>query len=107
MKKGTIKVTVMYPNEEGKKFDMDYYENKHIPMVGGLLGDALLNATVEKGIAGGAPGAPALYSATSSLYFNSIEEFQNSFGPNTEAIMADVPNYTDINPVIQISEVVI
>ena len=32
-----IKVTVMYPNEEGKKFDMDYYVNKHIPMVAGLL----------------------------------------------------------------------
>ena len=28
-----IKVSVFYPNEEGKKFDMDYYLNSHIPMV--------------------------------------------------------------------------
>jgi len=34
-----IKVSVLYPNGEGKKFDMDYYFNQHVPMVGGLLGD--------------------------------------------------------------------
>jgi len=28
-----IKVNMLYPNEEGKKFDMDYYCNIHIPMV--------------------------------------------------------------------------
>ncbi len=28
-----IKVSVFYPNEEGKKFDWEYYLNKHIPMV--------------------------------------------------------------------------
>lgn len=28
-------------------------------------------------------------------------------GPHMEEIMADIPNYTDIPPVIQISEVVV
>jgi hypothetical protein len=28
-----IKVSVFYANEEGKKFDMDYYLNSHIPLV--------------------------------------------------------------------------
>ena len=41
MKKGMIKLSVMYPNGEGKTFDMDYYCNKHIPMVAGLLGDVV------------------------------------------------------------------
>jgi len=39
------------------------------------------------------------------LYFDSVEDFQNSFGPNAEEIMADIPNYTNIEPVIQISQV--
>ncbi len=56
MEKGLIKVSVVYPNSEGKKFDMDYYCNKHVPMVATLLGDSLKGATVEKGIGGGAPG---------------------------------------------------
>jgi len=28
-----IKVSVLYPNEKGKKFDMDYYGTKHLPLV--------------------------------------------------------------------------
>jgi uncharacterized protein (TIGR02118 family) len=39
------------------------------------------------------------------LYFDSVEAFQAAFGPHAPAIMADIPNYTDIQPVIQISEV--
>jgi uncharacterized protein (TIGR02118 family) len=39
------------------------------------------------------------------LYFESAAEFQTTFGPHAVVIMADIPNYTDIQPTIQISEV--
>jgi len=60
---------------------------------------------VDQGLAGGAPDSPAIYIAMGHLRFNSVEEIQSSFGPHAEAIMADIPNYTDIQPVIQASEV--
>jgi len=41
-----IKVSVLYPNGPGKTFDMDYYSNNHVPMVAGLLGDAVKGATI-------------------------------------------------------------
>jgi hypothetical protein len=41
MKKGMIKVSALYPNDKGKQFDMNYYCNTHLPMVLGLLGDAV------------------------------------------------------------------
>ena len=107
MKKGMIKVSVVYPNAEGKKFDMDYYCNTHVPMVGALLGDALKGATVEKGLGGGAPGSPAPYAGMGNLYFDTMEEFGSAFGPNAEKIMGDVPNFTNIEPVVQVSEVMI
>ena len=107
MEKGSIKVSVVYPNSEGKKFDMDYYCNKHVPMVGALLGKALKGATVEKGIGGGAPGSSAPYTGMGNMYFNSVEEFENAFGPNADKIMGDLPNFTDIEPIIQVSEVMI
>ncbi|SDS40760.1 conserved hypothetical protein [Formosa sp. Hel1_31_208] len=107
MKKGSIKVSVIYPNSEGKKFDMDYYCHKHVPMVGSLLGDALKAATVEMGIGGGAPGSSAPYAGMGNMYFNSVEEFENAFGPNAHEIMGDLPNFTDIEPIIQVSEVMI
>lgn len=100
-----IKVSVVYPNAEGKKFNMDYYCNTHVPMVASLLGDALKGATVEKGLGGGAPGSPAPYAGMGNMYFNTVEEFGSSFGPNAEKIMGDLPNFTDIEPVIQVSEV--
>ena len=100
-----IKVSVLYPNEEDKKFDMDYYLNSHIPMVQEKLGDALKGGAVEQGLGGVEPGSPAIYVAMAHLLFDSVETFQSAFGPHSEAIMADVPNYTDIQPTIQISEV--
>jgi len=100
-----IKVSVLYPNEEGKKFDMDYYCNSHIPMVQQKLGAAVKGGAVDQGLSGAEPGSPATYVAMAHLLFDSVEAFQSAFGPHAEAIMADVPNYTDIQPVFQISEV--
>jgi len=100
-----IKVSVFYPNNEGAKFDIDYYCNKHIPMVRQKLGAACKNAAVEQGIAGATPGSRPAFIALGHLYFDSVEAFQTAFGPHAEAIMADIPNYTDIQPTIQISDV--
>jgi uncharacterized protein (TIGR02118 family) len=100
-----IKVSVLYPNEEGKKFDMDYYCNKHMPMVQEKLGAACKSIAVEGGLGGAEPGSPATYIAMGHMLFDSVEEFQAAFGVHAEALMADVPNYTDIQPLIQVSEV--
>ena len=107
MKKGMIKVSLLYPNGEGKNFDMGYYLNRHAPMVMGLLGDAAKGATIEAGVSGPAPGSAAPYVAMGNIYFDNVESFNNSFGPNATQIMGDIPNYTNIEPVIQISEVMI
>jgi uncharacterized protein (TIGR02118 family) len=102
-----IKVSVMYPNTPGARFNHEYYRDKHMPMVQAKLGAALKFYTVDKGLAGGAPGAPATYVGMCHLYSDSVETFQAGFGPHAKDIMADIPNYTDIAPVMQISEVVV
>ena len=100
-----IKASVFYPNDEGCQFDMDYYCNRHIPMVREKLGDDLKGVNVEQGLGGAEPGSQATYIAMSHLLFDSVEAFQAAFGPHAEAIMGDIPNYTDVQPTIQISEV--
>jgi uncharacterized protein (TIGR02118 family) len=100
-----IRVSVLYPNSEGATFDIDYYVTSHMPMVESKLGSALKGWSAEYGIAGGAPGEPAPYLASGHLTFDSVEDFQNSFGPNQDAILADVPNYTQLQPVFQIAEI--
>jgi len=100
-----IIVSVLYPSGVGSKFDMDYYLQRHIPMVQRRLGAPLKRVAVERGLAGGAPGAPPPYLAAAHLYFESVEAFQGAFAPHAEPILSDVPNYTNTTPLIQISEV--
>ena len=102
-----IKVSVMYPNKPGARFDHTYYRDKHMPLVAAKLGAACKSYTIDKGLAGGAPGAPATYVGMCHIFCDSVEAFQKAMAPNAQAIMADIANYTDIAPVIQISEVVV
>ena len=102
-----IKVSVMYPNNPGARFDHDYYREKHMPLVKARMGDACRYYTIDKGLAGGAPGVPATYVGMCHIFADSVEAFQKAFGPHTNEIMGDIKNYTDIAPVMQISEVVV
>jgi uncharacterized protein (TIGR02118 family) len=102
-----IRVSVLYPNESGKKFDVDYYTNKHMKLVGERLKTfGFVRAEVDKGVAGGAPGSPAPYVCIGHVYVNSLAEFQKGMGAHGKEIMDDIPNYTNIQPTIQISEIV-
>ena len=102
-----IKVSVLYPNEEDKKFDMDYYTGKHIPLVHSRMDSmGLLRTEVEKGISSADPSSPAPFVAIGVLYFNTVEEVHEVFKTHGREVMGDIPNYTDISPQIQISEVV-
>lgn len=100
-----IKVSVLYPYRPGARFDMSYYCEKHIPMVQQKLGGACQQVAAEYGIAGGAPGSPPAFIAMGHLYCESVEAFQAAFTPHAQEIMADIANYTDIEPAIQISDV--
>lgn len=105
IKKGMIKVTILYPNGEGKTFDMNYYSTKHMPLAAQLFGNALKAMSIDKGLAGGAPDAPMPYLAIGYFFFDNMASFQAAMGPNSEKLRADVSNYTNIKPTIQVSEV--
>ena len=100
-----IKVSVLYPSGTDSRFDMDYYLNRHVPMVLAKLGQACKGAAVEEGLGGITPGSPPAFSAMGHLYFDSVEAFQAAFGPHADELMADIPNYTNVQPTIQVSEV--
>lgn len=102
-----IKISVMYPHQPGARFDHDYYRDRHMPLVKARMGDACLFYTVDKGLAGGAPGEPPTYVAMCHIYAETVEAFQAAFGPHAGEILGDIPNYTDLKPVLQFSEVVV
>lgn len=100
-----IKVSVMYPNTDGGKFDMSYYLKTHMPMVQENLGATLRGMAVDQGLGGGQPGSPPAFLAMGHLMFDSVESFQRGFSEHGKTFMADIPNYTNVQPTILISEV--
>jgi uncharacterized protein (TIGR02118 family) len=103
-----FRISVLYPGGKGKKFDLAYYKDKHMPMVKARLqGFGLARYEVDKGLAGGTPGSEAPFTCAGHLYFNSLEDFQKGMAAHGAEFVADVPNCTDIQPQFQISEIVV
>ena len=100
-----IKVSVFYANGPDARFDMGYYCRHHMPLVQRLCGGALKAVAVEKGLAGVTRAEAPSFVAMGHLIFESVEAYEKSFGPHSAEIVGDVKNYTNIQPSIQISEI--
>jgi uncharacterized protein (TIGR02118 family) len=86
---------------------MDYYLNTHIPLFQKRMGAAMKSIRVSRGIGGSAPGSPAPFVAMVHATFDSAEAFATAFAPHAAEIQGDVPNYTNIQPVVQIGEILL
>lgn len=96
-----ITVSVLYPRNTGTRFDADYYVKRHVPLALARMGSAVKGVFVEIGIGGAQPEQEAPFAAAFHAFFESVEAFEAAFLPHAEEIQADIPNYTDIAPVIQ------
>ena len=93
-----IRLTVLYSKTEGATFDHDYYRDKHVPLACKTWG--LDSAEIDRGVNG--PHEAAVH-----FRFESMDALQAALAAEgTGAVQADIPNYTSISPVMQISEVV-
>lgn len=102
-----IKVSVMYPYTPRARFDHDYYRSKHLPLIKRRMGAALKYYTIDKGLSGATPDAPATYVGMCHLLCDSLETYHAGFDPYSEELFGDLRNFTDQTPVVQISEVVV
>jgi uncharacterized protein (TIGR02118 family) len=92
-----FKVTVLYPSSEGSTFDMDYYREKHMAIVNRVMKPERVE--IDRAVDGP-------FMAIGHFYFPSQEAMQAGMGgPDIGDAMADVPNYTNVQPQIQISEI--
>lgn len=92
-----IRISVLYPGGDNVTFDHDYYKNTHVPLA---CTSWNVGGEIDKGVTGP-------YVAAVHFFFESMDQFQAAMAlPATAAVMADVANYTNAEPVMQISEVV-
>jgi uncharacterized protein (TIGR02118 family) len=95
-----IRLSVLYPSTEGASFDHDYYRDKHVPLAVKTWGLAADAAEIDKGVNGP-------YVAAVHFTFDSLDALSAAMGgEGTGAVIADVANYTTIQPVMQTSEIV-
>lgn len=100
-----IVFTVMYPNGPDIRFDIDYYLNRHIPLVREKVGAALKGVTVDRGLSAREPGTMATYAVMTRLLFDSVEDHSTYMKPHSPMFNEDIPNFTDVKPIVQVSEV--
>jgi uncharacterized protein (TIGR02118 family) len=104
-----VRVSILYPNTPGARFDFRHYLETHMPMSIRLLSAhaGFRGVSVERGLSGTTPGSPPAFVAMCHFLFLSLEDFLAAFVPYAERLQGDMPNYTDIEPVIQFNEVLI
>jgi uncharacterized protein (TIGR02118 family) len=98
-----VRVSVLYPRTSGKKFDIEYYKNHHMQLVKKRL--APLTVEIDLGIPN-SRGQNSPYIAIGYMTFESVDELITKYGAAAKELRSDIPNYTDIEPVMQISEVI-
>jgi uncharacterized protein (TIGR02118 family) len=100
-----ICLSVLYANAAGKRFDHDYYSQKHMPMVlDKLKGNGMTHYEIDRGLGGLEPGSAPAYLCIGRCYFNTLGGFQQGFTEHGAELAADIPNYTNAEAVLQVSE---
>ena len=102
-----IEITILYPNRPGSRFDHAYYESKHIPLALELLGPAVKGVTVTRGVTAGPPWPDPAYSAICRFSCESAPAYLQALLPHLGQLQADLVNYSDREPIIQICEVTV
>lgn len=101
-----IRISILYPTSGGSRFDHDYYRLRHLPLIKERLGDACRHYAIDSGLAGDLAGGAPIYVASCHIFCDSLEAFRSAIEPHAAELTEDVANYTDIAPLMQISEVV-
>jgi uncharacterized protein (TIGR02118 family) len=98
-----IRISALYPNAPGSRFDADYYVTKHTPFAHDLLGPHGLDSIrTTLGIAGLDGAAPPFW-VIAEMVFGSRQAFDDAMAACGATLFADIVNYTDVSPVLQVS----
>jgi len=101
-----FRVSIMYPNQEGARFDLNYYRTKHMELAKKLFKPfGLIKTEVDRGVSGGG-GQPPPYIYVGHLYFDSKDGYDRGVAEVGLIIRGDIANYTNVTPIRQISEIV-
>lgn len=99
MKVGDTCLTILYPNSEGVRWDVDYYRTHHMPLIMKLYGEqAIKRFELRKG-ATGQTGGPPPYIGSVNIYINDQKAFDAAGAEHGKTLVADVPHFSSVMPI--------
>jgi uncharacterized protein (TIGR02118 family) len=87
-------MTILYENGDDVRFDFDYYEKTHMPLIMSRYGDSISRFELRRGQPG-ADGSPPRFIATISIWIADGEAFDAAAAEHQAALRADVPKFTN------------
>jgi uncharacterized protein (TIGR02118 family) len=99
-KLGDTCLTILYPNSEGVRWDVEYYKKGHMPLIMRLYGaKAIKRFELRKGDAGMAPNSKPDYIGSVNIYINDQAAFDAAGKEHGPTLVKDVPNFSSVNPI--------
>jgi uncharacterized protein (TIGR02118 family) len=98
-------MTIVYRYAPDARFDFDYYESTHMPLIMRLYGDSIRRFELRRGLPG-ADGAPPPYLATITIWIADPAAFDAAAAEHQEGIRADVDKFTNAELIAQRDRIV-
>lgn len=98
-------MTIVYRYAPDARFDFDYYENTHMPLIMDRYGDSISRFELRRGQPG-ADGAPPPYLATITIWIADAEAFDAAAAQYQAGIRADVDKFTNAELIAQRDRIV-
>lgn len=98
-------MTIVYRYAPDVRFDFDYYESTHMPLIMRLYGDSIRRFELRRGQPG-ADGSPPPYIATITIWIADVAAFEAAAAEHQEGIRADVDKFTDAELIAQRDRIV-
>lgn len=98
-------MTIVYRNAPDARFDFDYYEKTHMPLIMDRYGSSISRFELRRGQPG-ADGAPPPFIATVTIWIADGEAFDRAAAQYQAAIRADVTKFTNAELIAQRDRIV-
>jgi uncharacterized protein (TIGR02118 family) len=98
-KMGDTCLTILYPNGEGVRWEVDKYRTGHMPLIMKLYGtEAIKRFELRKGDGGMGPDTKPEFIGTVNIYINDQKAFDAAGKQHGQTLRDDVPNFSSVMP---------
>jgi len=99
-------ITVLYPAKDNDAFDFDFYVRRHVPLIKDILGNSLHRVEVRRGATANDGSSAPTYTCVISIWIADWPAYEKAIAARASELIAEVPLFTKVMPVMQIDEVI-